>query len=120
LHALEALGQAAVPDMPLTRVLRLRGSAVSLSREANKAERRLQQLRKARRAGIPAEPQPAPEPAPKIEKAFALIADTKAVAALANNSKQTWTQAYHQRQRDQRLARRTPPTQPMPLGATAI
>ncbi len=48
-HALEALGQAAAPDMPLTRVLRLRGSAVSLSREAAKAERQLAQLQKARR-----------------------------------------------------------------------
>jgi hypothetical protein len=32
-HALEALGQAATPEMPMTRILRLRSSAVSLSRE---------------------------------------------------------------------------------------
>jgi hypothetical protein len=30
-HALEALSQAASPDMPLTRILRLRSSAVSLT-----------------------------------------------------------------------------------------
>jgi hypothetical protein len=41
-QALEALGQAATPDMPLT--LRLRGSAVSLSRESHKAQRRLDKL----------------------------------------------------------------------------
>jgi hypothetical protein len=31
-HALEALGQSATPGMPLAKILRLRGSAVSLSR----------------------------------------------------------------------------------------
>jgi hypothetical protein len=64
-HALEALGQAATPDMPLTKILRLRGGAVSLSRESHKAQRRLDQLQKARRAGVPAQPakiQPEPEP----------------------------------------------------------
>ena len=39
LQAGEALAQAADPEMPLTRVLRLRTGAVSLSREAAKAER---------------------------------------------------------------------------------
>jgi hypothetical protein len=70
-QALEALSQAATPDMPLTRTLRLRSGAVSLSRESHKAQRRLDQLQKARRAGTirPAEIQPAP--APKIEKALA-------------------------------------------------
>ena len=59
-QALEALGQAATPDMPLTRILRLRGGAVSLSRESHKAQRRLDKLQTARRAGIPAETQPNP------------------------------------------------------------
>src|SRR5271170_8050747 len=68
-QALEALGQAATPDMPLTRTLRLRGSAVSLSRESHKAQRRLDKLQTARRAGIPAATQPEPaQPEPKIEK----------------------------------------------------
>jgi hypothetical protein len=53
-QALEALGQAATQDMPLTRVLRLRGSAVTLNREANKAQNRLDQLRKTRREAVPA------------------------------------------------------------------
>jgi hypothetical protein len=102
-HALEALGQAMTPDMPLARVLRLRGSAVSLSRESHKAQRRLDQVQQARREGIPAEP-PAPRPQPAIEKAVALIEDTRIVASAAEATGQTWTQAYEQRQRDKRIA----------------
>jgi len=102
-HALEALGQAACPDMPLTRILRLRGGAVSLSRESHKAQRRLDQLQKAGHAGSPAAieiqtPQPAQTP-PKIEKALDLIQETRQVAAVAKATGQTWTQAYQQRQR---------------------
>ncbi|WP_428491203.1 hypothetical protein [Rhodopila sp.] len=63
LHALEALGQAANPDLSLAKILRLRGSAVSLSRESHKARRKLDQLQRSRRAGanLPAtEAQPKP------------------------------------------------------------
>jgi hypothetical protein len=103
-HALEALGQAATPDMPLTKVLRLRGSAVSLSRETHKAERRLDQLQKARRAGTEAQPaatqaqpdatqavQPAREPTrPQIDKAIALIEATRqAVTTTTQNGGKT-------------------------------
>jgi hypothetical protein len=113
-HALEALGQAATPDMPITRILRLRGSAVSLSRESHKAERRLDQVRNARQDDAPAEPEPVPETNPQIEKALDLIADTRAVTAAAQQTKQTWTQAYHQRQRDKNLARRLAKSPPPP------
>jgi hypothetical protein len=92
--------------MPLTRVLRLRGGAVSLRRESQKAERRLDKLQTARRNGIPAQPTQ-PEPArtePKIEHAVALIEDTNRVASTAEANGQTWTQAYDQRQRDLRIA----------------
>jgi hypothetical protein len=71
-HALEVLGQAAAPDIPLTRILRLRGSAVSLSRESAKAERGLAELRKARQQSIPA-PAAEIQPEPKIEQAIALV-----------------------------------------------
>ena len=54
-HALNALGQAAAPDLSLTRILRLRGSAVSLSRERHKAQRQLDQLQKARDNAISAQ-----------------------------------------------------------------
>ena len=104
-QALEALAQAATPDMPLTRTLRLRGGAVSLSRESHKAQRRLDKLQTARRAGIPAETQPEPaQPEPKIEKALDLIENTRTVAAAAKTQGLTWTQAYEQRQRDMRIA----------------
>ena len=107
-QALEALSQATDPDMPLPRVMRLRGGAVSLSRESAKAERRLTQLQKARNQALavqPAETRPDPaQPEPKIEKTLALIEDTGTVAAAAKAKGLTWTQAYAQRQRDSRLA----------------
>jgi hypothetical protein len=102
-HALEALTQTATPDMPLNRILRLRGSAVSLSRESHKAQRRLDERQKSRREGTepPAEP---PQPAQTVENALAVIDDTKKVAAIAKATGLTWTQAYHQRQRTARVA----------------
>jgi hypothetical protein len=107
-QALAALSQAAGSDLPLTRILRLRSGAVSLSRESEKAERRLSQLQKARQQGIQAQsaeiqPEPA-QPEPRIEKALALIQDTGAVAAAAKTNGVTWTRAYEDRQRDQRIA----------------
>ena len=59
IHALEALGQSMASDMPLSKILRLRGSAVSLSREAHKAQRKLDQLQKAGQTGAPIPPQDA-------------------------------------------------------------
>jgi hypothetical protein len=101
-QSLEALSQSAALDLPITRILRLRGSAVSLSRESREAERRLDQLRKARRQGVPIQPAEIPaEPEPKAEK---VIADTRKVTVAAKASGQTWTQAYQQRQREARIA----------------
>jgi hypothetical protein len=101
-QSLEALSQAAAPDLPITRILRLRGSAVSLSRESREAECRLDQLQKARRQGVPAQPaEIRAEPEPKTEK---VIADTRKVTVAAKASGQTWTQAYEQRQREARIA----------------
>ena len=57
-QSLEALSQAATPDMPLTRILRLRGGAVTLSRESDKARKRLDQLQNARQYAVPAKPRP--------------------------------------------------------------
>jgi hypothetical protein len=102
-HALEALGQAAAPDLPFTRILRLRGSAVSLSREAAKAERRLLQLRKARVQDQPAETRSEPaQPEPPADKARVEHLGPVAVAAKASGL--TWTQSYEHRQQDIRLA----------------
>jgi hypothetical protein len=131
-QALEALGQAAEPDLPINRVLRLRGGAVSLSRASEKAQRRLDQLQKARREGIAAaqpsaaaQPaaEPEPEPEPRLEKAAALIQDTRTTMAAAKATGLTWTQIQEQRQQDIRIAaslRRAeakfgaPPITPMP------
>jgi hypothetical protein len=107
LQAGEALAQAADPDMPLTRVLRLRTGAVSLSREAGKAERRLEKIHQTRLLGYPEEPAPPPEPeSPRIEKTTALIEDNRKVAAYAQAHGLTWAEAMKQRRREQRLAER--------------
>ena len=107
LQAGEALAQAADPEMPLTRVLRLRTGAVSLGREAEKAERRLEKLRDARLHGVTEEAEPLPEPeAPRTEKTTTLIDDNRKVAAYAEAHGLTWSEALKQRRREQRLAER--------------
>jgi hypothetical protein len=60
-HALEALSEAAAADLSLNKKLRLRGSAVSLSREAHKSQRKLDQLQRAR---LTASRQPEAQPRP--------------------------------------------------------
>ncbi len=109
LHALQALAQACEPDMPMNRILRLRGSAVSLSREAHKSERRLGQLQKSRRDSVPSAieavaptPDP-PAPQPKVERALDLIDETATVSAVAKATGVTWSKAYQQRQRAKRI-----------------
>jgi hypothetical protein len=97
-QALEALGQAAAPDLPVTRILRLRSGAVSLSRESTKAQLRLSQLQNSRRQPSPA------QPSAKIEETRELIQDASHITVAAKPSGQTWTQKYEQRQRDARIA----------------
>ena len=109
-HALETLGQAADPDMSLNRKLRLRGSAVSLSREAHKSQRKLDQLQKARHAGIPTQPvqtqdSPAEAVPCEIDATPARPKMSRSeTPAKARNPGQTWTQAYQQRQAAKRIA----------------
>ena len=105
-HALEALSQAATPDLSLAKILRLRGSAVSLSRESHKSQRKLDQLQSARRTGTQpprAATEPTP-PRPQIDNALALIEATRKVIDVP--AKLTWTQSYQQRQTAKRLAER--------------
>jgi hypothetical protein len=107
LQAGEALGQAAHPEMPLARVLRLRSGAVSLHREADKAERRLEKLRSAQPLEAPSEAEPAPMAERQIvEKTKALIEDNRSVAAYAEAHGLSFTEALRQRYREQRLAER--------------
>jgi hypothetical protein len=103
LHALEALGQASTPNLSLTRILRLRGSAVSLNREAAKAQRRLDQLQAAHRQDMPVRPVQAP-PVQVHPKAPDPIKDTSDIAAAAKVSRPTRTETEEDRQRDKRIA----------------
>lgn len=105
LQAGEALAQAAHPDMPLTRVLRLRTGAVSLAREAEKTERRLEKLRENRARGLPEEPQPEPV-SPRVARTQDLMEDNQNVSAYAAARGITWSEALKQRRREQRLIER--------------
>jgi len=119
LQAGEALAQAADPEMPINRVLRLRTGAVSLTREAEKAERRLEKLREARLQNLPEEPEPLPEPeaSPRTETTTALIEDNRKIATYAKARGLSFTQALKQRQREQRLAARQSGQQTDPKAA---
>jgi hypothetical protein len=106
-HALEALSQAAIPDMPLNQILRLRGSAVSLSRECHRAEHRLEQLQQRRRDGLaaqPAEPPISDLASAKIDKAIGLIEATRqATTTSGANGAPIWSNAGHQREAARRI-----------------
>jgi hypothetical protein len=115
-YALEALSQAADPELSLNQVLRLRGSAVSLSRESHKSKRELNRLQHERRTGVPAQPaevqaetptqQSAVAPTrPQIDKAIGLIEFAReAIESATKNGGQSWTQSLHQRQTAKRIA----------------
>jgi hypothetical protein len=111
LHTLEALSHASGPDLSLNKILRLRGSAVSLSRESHKAQRKLDQLQRMRRAGVAAPsneavvglPQSTPA-SPKIENALDLIKTTRDDKNATEKSVgKNWSQSFHKRQAAQRI-----------------
>lgn len=129
LQSLEALAQAANPDLSLTRVLRLRSGAVSLSRQAQKAQLQLEKLRKTQPQSVESAsaPQPvtssvwdtvapqaskqeaqavAPPEAPLAEKTPAPTEGKGKIAAYARAHGLTFSQAMQQRNRDMRLAER--------------
>ena len=107
-HTLEALSLSAAPDITLNQKLRLRGSAVSLSRESHKSQHKLERLR---RAGTPSESTGTPpEPArPQVDRALQLIEAARAAVAQGPQvagkiAGQTWTQRYDQKQAAKRIA----------------
>jgi hypothetical protein len=105
LQALDSLSQAASPDLPLTKILRLRGSAVSLSRESDKAQRRLEHLQQTRRQTKAIETEAIRPEATQTEAARPEATRPEAEPPpVPASAKLTWTQAYEQRQRDQRIA----------------
>jgi hypothetical protein len=112
-HALQALAQAAEAGLSPNRTLRLRGSAVSLSRQAHKAQRKLDQLQRAPRraepqpkaADAPAEPQAANQPATNEEMARAFAeAERVAKQIIAGDGVKRWSQAGQKRAMALRMA----------------
>jgi hypothetical protein len=76
LHMLQALGSAANPELPLNKIVSYRSNAVNLSREQHKAHRKLDQLQRARRLGVPPKQAKTPQPSPTVENA---ISDVEAI-----------------------------------------
>jgi hypothetical protein len=107
-HTLEALSYASDPRLSLNKILRLRGSAVSLSRESHKAQRKLDQLQSARRAGTTAQPAEAPTPArPAVENALVMVETARnAIQITQKAGGKTWTQAFQERMTAKRIADR--------------
>ncbi|MDR3533425.1 MAG: hypothetical protein P4L90_23065 [Rhodopila sp.] len=110
-HTLEALSYASDPDLSLNKICRLRGSAVSLSRESHKAQRKLDQLQRQRRAGTPTQPEtPAPQPEPtparpRIDNALGLIeAERPAKQIIGKDGGKSWSQSFQKRQTARRIA----------------
>lgn len=102
-QTLDTLGKSASPDIPVASALRLRNSAVSLSREATRAERRLAQLQNARQPVILAPPAEILND-PKVDEAVAAIQETRKVMQDAKANGISWSQAYANRQRDLGIA----------------
>jgi len=103
-HALEALGQAADPKLPLNKILRLRGSAVSLSREAHKAQRKLDQLQRTRATQQPAASHSVPQPEPTRDQ-LKPVSPTEAERLATRTEAKIWLQAYHERETAERTVK---------------
>jgi hypothetical protein len=122
-HVLEALSQATDPGMSFNQVLRLRGSAVSLSRESHKFQRKLDQLQRDRRAGVSAQsaevqaktptlPSGTTPSRPQIDEAIGLIEFAReAIESATKNGGMTWTQSLQQRHTATRIANNVKKTQ---------
>jgi hypothetical protein len=118
MHVLKALGDSSEPDLSLNQILRLRGGAVSLSRASHSARHELEQLQRARRAGITVQPaeaasqaapdQPSPvQPAPakpRIDSALDLIeAARDALQTAKKTGGRTWSQSFQKRETAKRI-----------------
>jgi hypothetical protein len=113
-HILEVLAQAVGPESAPNRTLHLRGSAVSLSREAHKAQRKLDQLQSARRLETRPQQEPVEEIAapqtegsPEIGQEVARThgeAEHLAKKLKARDGGRRWSKAYHKRELAKRMA----------------
>lgn len=104
LHALQALAQAAGPDMTMIQQGHLRASAATLSRQSHGAQRKLDQLQKARRAMPRHEPQvPEAETAPP-RQTVAIEQSGPPQPRVPKPEGQSWSKAFRQRQTAKRIA----------------
>jgi len=106
--AIKVLAQSTQADLSSSRTVRLRGSAVSLSREAHKSQRKLDQLQRARCSQAPEKPaEPAPQMPGQITPDVArTIADAQRVAKQINarDGGKRWSQAGQKRAMAMRIA----------------
>jgi hypothetical protein len=103
-HMLEALSEAAL-DPSSNKKIRLRGSAVSLSREAHKARRKLDQLQRARRMPAPQVEAQAPAPdTAKTDQAADLVEFAR--QALTASTRQGGLPAFNLNRQQRRAAER--------------
>jgi hypothetical protein len=129
LHTLQALSYASDRELSLNKILRLRGGAVSLSRESHKARRKLDQLQGARRAGVavqlaevaPDAVQPQPAPAkPGIDDAFGLIeAAREVIQTVQKTGGKNWSQSLQKRMTAKRIVENLRKKQAEPVGTAA-
>jgi hypothetical protein len=120
-HALEALSAAAAADLSVNQKIRLRGSAVSLNREAHKARRKLDQLRQARLAAAQSRPDTEPTEHQSTTDLIAFAQET--AQAIAKQGLKGWTMSRQQRRAAERIAetlRRGAAKHERQQGATAI
>jgi hypothetical protein len=103
-HALEALSAAAAPDLPLNQKIRLRGNAVSLNRQAHKARRQLDLLKRARLAEPAQPPAPTPPPDEKLPAELIEAAREMIQAAAKPGTFKAWTLSRKQRRAAERIA----------------
>jgi len=105
LHTLKALNDATDPNLSLNQQLRLRGSVVSLSREAHKSQRKLDQLQRGRAAEAPVQPEAMPvAPDPTKIGQDVLAAVQKAVQTVGKQRVESWSQSFQKRQTAKRIA----------------
>lgn len=104
LHGLQALGQAANPELPLNKTTQLRGSAVSLARQAHKSHRELDQLQHDRRRGAETPSEAATQSPQAHQTAEIVEAVREAAKFVGNKDRKSWSQNLQKRLNAKRIA----------------